>query len=155
MTGLLKHQKRSEPDLFDRFDRMFDEWLTLRPFRGFVTGAGDAGGEPLMIPVDEYREDGAIVIKAELPGIDPEKDVDVSVTDGMLHISAERNEESETEQKGYVRKELRYGSFSRTLPLPEGVAEADIKATYEGGILEIRIPAPAPKPATKVPIATK
>jgi HSP20 family protein len=153
MTGLLKHEKRSEPDLLDRFDRMFDEWLTLRPFRGF--GTAPDGAADGLIRVDEFREDGALVIKAELPGIDPEKDVEVSVTDGMLHITAERKEESKTERKGYVRNELRYGTFSRTLPLPEGVAEGDIKATYEGGILEIRIPAPAPKPATKVPIAKK
>lgn len=52
-----------------------------------------------------------------------------------------------------MRRELRYGSFARTLPLPEAVSEADITATYKDGILEVRVPSPQPKPGTKVPIA--
>ena len=54
-------------------------------------------------------------------------------------IEAERREEEKTEEKGYVRHEMHYGSFARTLPLPEGVSEADIKATYKDGILDIRV----------------
>ena len=60
--------------------------------------------------------------------IDPAKDVDVSVHNGMLHIKAERREEEKTDEKGYVRRELRYGSFTRTLPLPEGVSTDDVTA---------------------------
>jgi HSP20 family protein len=93
------------------------------------------------------------VVRAELPGIDPDEDVELTVTDGMLHIEAERREEEETEDKGYVRRELRYGSFSRSLPLPEGATEADITATYKDGILEIRVPAPQPPPAKKIPVS--
>jgi HSP20 family protein len=71
----------------------------------------------------------------------------------MLHIAAERRAEEKREEKGYVRQELRYGSLSRTLPLPEGVTESDIKATYKAGILEIRVPAPKEEPPKKIPIA--
>jgi len=71
----------------------------------------------------------------------------------MLRIEAERREEEETEEKGYVRHELSYGSFTRTLPLPEGVTESDITASYKDGILEIRIPGAEPEPATKISIS--
>jgi len=86
-------------------------------------GVGD------LIRVEEYREDRTLVIRADLPGIDPDTDVELTVSDGMLHIEAERREEEKKDGKGYVRQELRYGSLSRSLPLPEGVTEADIAAT--------------------------
>jgi HSP20 family protein len=56
------------------------------------------------------------------------------------------------DEKGYLRRELRHGSFTRTLPLPTKVTEADIKANYKDGILEIRVPAPRAVPAVKIPI---
>ena len=93
-----------------------------------------------------------MVIRADLPGIDPDKDVELTVSDGILHIEAERREEERREEKGYVRQELRYGSLSRTLPLPEGVTGADITATYKAGVLEIRIPEPKHEPAKKIAI---
>jgi HSP20 family protein len=102
-----------------------------------------------LIQVDEYRDGDTQVIRAELPGIDPAKDVEVTMQDGMLRIAAERKVEENTQDKGYTRHELRYGSFSRTLPLPEGAAESDIKASYKDGILEIRIPVAEPAPATE------
>ena len=67
----------------------------------------------------------------------------------MLYIEAERREEEKREEKGYLRRELRYGS----LPLPEGVTEADITATCKDGILGIRIPAPKREEATKIAIS--
>jgi HSP20 family protein len=74
----------------------------------------------------------------------------------MLHIHAERREEQKTEGKGYLRHELRTGTFSRNLPLPRGVTEADIKATYKHGILEIRVPMPEAEELepTKIPVET-
>lgn len=152
MTGLLKRQRREvepteEPDVFDR---MFDDWMSMWPFRGF--GRFPRWASDDLIRVDEFRDNGALVVRAELPGIDPEKDVEVTVADGMLHIQAERREEEKTEDRGYLRRELRYGSFARSLPLPVGVTESDIKASYKDGILEIRLP--APEPATKkIPIS--
>jgi HSP20 family protein len=149
MAGLLKHETKAvEP--FDWFDRMFDEWPMLFPFRRMATSGFPTNG----IRVDEYGEDGHLIIRAELPGIDPAKDVDVTVSDGKLHITAERREEEKTEKKGYVRQELRYGSFTRTLPLPEGVSPTDVTAGYKDGILEIRLPIPDTKtePAHKIPV---
>jgi len=106
-----------------------------------------------LIRVEEYREDGTLVIRADLPGIDPDADVELTVSDGMLHIEAERREEEKKEGKGYVRRELRYGSLSRSLPLPEGVTEADIAATYKDGVLEVRVPEPKRGPAKKIAIS--
>jgi len=95
-----------------------------------------------VICVDEFREDSTLVVRAELPGVDPEKDVELSVSDGMLHIEAQRRMEDKEEGKGYLRRELRYGSFARTLPLPEGVTDEDVSATYKDGILEVRVSLP-------------
>ena len=155
MAGLVKRERKGvEPvGTFDRFDGVFDEWprmmmpMRLRSLLFPELGAGD------FIRVDEFREDGAVVIRAELPGIDPDKDVELTVTEGMLHIKAERREEEHKEGTGYVRQELHYGSFTRTLPLPQGVTETDINASYKGGILEVRVPSPTLAGATKIPIA--
>lgn len=154
MTGLLKRESKPiEPvDLFSRFDRMFDHWVRAFPFPRPVSVAGIEWMPEDLIRVDEYQEDGVLVVKAEMPGIDPDKDVELSMSDHVLHIVAERREEETTEEKGYVRQEIRSGSFSRALALPPGVTESDITATYKNGILEIRIPAPEPAPMTKIPV---
>lgn len=94
--------------------------------------------EPLRI--EEYRDGDTLVVRAEMPGLDPDKDVTIDVVDGSLRIRAERRQESRTEERGGYRSEFRYGSFSRTLPLPAGARRDDIVATYTDGILEVRIP---------------
>jgi HSP20 family protein len=151
MAGLMKREPRGEVgELFGRFDRMFDEWARMMPFRTVPFARWPDVDS--LIRVEEFHDDGTLVVRADLPGIDPEKDVELTVTDGMLHIEAERREEEKKEDKGYLRQELRYGALSRTLPLPEGVAGSDIKATYTAGTLEIRIPEPKQEPAKKIPI---
>lgn len=135
------------------FERMFDMWPTLMPFRRPMSMARHWLSEA-FIPVDEYREDGTLVIRASLPGIDPEKDVELTVSEGMLHIAVERREEETIEKRGYVRQELQHGSYERTLPLPEGVTDTDVEATYKDGILEIRVPSPEPVEGKKIHIST-
>lgn len=155
MAGLVKRERRSvEPlETFDRFDGVFEDWpRTMMPTRlRSVLFPDWVPGD--FIRVDEFREDGTVVIRAELPDIDPDKDVELTVRSGMLHIRAEHREEEESEKRGYVRHELRYGTFSRSLPLPEGVTESDVTASYKDGILEIRVPAPVPTPQKRIPIA--
>ena len=123
----------------------------MLPFRPiafpFLSGSAD------VIRVEEYREDGTLAVRADLPGIDPDKDVEVTIAGEMLHIQAERRKEEKQEGQGYLRREVRYGSFSRSLPLPEGVTEADIVATYKDGVLEIRIPEPKREEARKIAIS--
>ena len=121
--------------------RLFDD----RPFL-------EAGfDKPLK--VEEFIDDGTLVVRAELPGVDVEKDVDISVQDGLLHIKATRSESSEKKEKTFYRSEFSYGAFERTLRLPPGATVDDVKATYADGVLEIRIPTAEPKvEAHKVPI---
>ncbi|HEX9260058.1 MAG TPA: Hsp20/alpha crystallin family protein [Acidimicrobiales bacterium] len=99
------------------------------------------------IRVEEELKDGELVVRAEMPGIDPDKDVHIEVADGVLTIKAERKMESKEEKPGHFRSEFRYGSFVRRLVLPDSVALDDIKAAYTDGILEVRLPMP-PAPAT-------
>jgi len=135
-----RESRQAEPyDVFGRFDRMFEEWMRLLPFRSPME---PGWRHEDLIRVDEYQEGGNLVIRAELPGVDPEQDVELTVSEGELHISAQRKSEEKVEEKGYVRRELRYGSLTRTLSLPPGVSESDITATYKDGILDIRIPMP-------------
>jgi HSP20 family protein len=93
-----------------------------------------------MIRIEEHRADDTLVIRAEMPGIDPERDVAVTVADHMVEIRAERRVEHATEQEGLRRSEFRYGSFARTVPLPEDAEVGDVRADYHDGILEITVP---------------
>jgi HSP20 family protein len=142
-------------DLFDRmFERMFEDWRNWLPLR-LPLLLGERLIPEDRIRVDEFDEDGALVVRAEIPGVDPDKDVEITVSDHMLHIRAERRSKEEKEEKSYRRHELRYGSFTRTIPLPEGTSESAVKASYKDGILEVRVPEPKPEPMKKVPIARR
>lgn len=151
MSSLQRRRSGEIATPFGRLDRMFDEWFRTLPMRQMGMGA-DVPGEEL-IRVDEYRDGNTQVIKADLPGIDPDKDVELTVSEGMLRINAQRRVEEKTEDQGYTRHELRYGSFTRTLPLPEGAGESDITATYKDGMLEIRVPVSEQRPAEPTKIA--
>lgn len=157
MSTLMRRDKGDDvTNRFNRMDRIAEEWMRSLPMRRPFGLGWDWPGEDL-IRVDEYRDGDTQVIRAELPDIDPEKDIELTVADGVLRINAERRVEDKTEDKGYTRHELRYGSLTRTLPLPDGVAESDISATYKDGILEIRVPVPE-RPTetgpTKIPVTT-
>ncbi|MBF6301342.1 Hsp20/alpha crystallin family protein [Nocardia amamiensis] len=89
-----------------------------------------------MIRVEEHLEKGRYTLRAELPGVDPAKDVDISVREGQLTIKAERTERKE---EG-TRSEFHYGSFYRSIPLPVGAKEDDIDASYTDGILTVTVP---------------
>lgn len=139
-------------DVFDLLDQMFAEWSGLvPPHRSGPSGAGWPA--TALIRVDQMMQNSELVVRAELPGIDPEKDIELTVSDGHLHIEGERREEDRTERAGYLRQELRYGAFRRSLPLPGDVAASDIAATYRDGILEVRIPMAESTPVRKIPIA--
>lgn len=113
-------------------------WFGRRPFDWPELWAGTA--DEASIKVEEFEEDGKLVVRAEMPGIDPDKDVELTVSDHTLRLRAERRTETKTEDKKGYRSEFRYGSFARAVPLPTAATEADVKATYADGILEVRIP---------------
>ncbi len=104
--------------------------------------------------VEEFRDGDTLVVRAEMPGIDPDDDVEITVSDNMLHLRAERRSESKTEDKKGYRSEFRYGSFSRVVRLPAGASEDDVEASYNDGILEVRIPVDeSSNGARKIPIS--
>jgi len=104
--------------------------------------------------VDVFTREGDLVVHAELPGVDPEKDIDISLHDGVLTIRGQRRFEEKTERDNFYRFESSYGSFQRSIPLPDGVKADDVQATYEKGILEVVIPkAGELTSAKKIPIA--
>jgi HSP20 family protein len=96
--------------------------------------------EDRFIPAMDVTTRGQdLVIKLEIPAVDIEKDVDISVDEGMLRISGKRSEERTEDKEGYYMREMRYGSFERTFPLPEGVTADAVKAEYREGILEVTV----------------
>lgn len=112
-------------------------------------------GRPEM-RLETYFEASSFVVKAEIPGVDPDKDVTVEIQDGVLTIRAERKEETREELPEGFRSEFRYGSLARQIMLPEGAVEDDVKATYTDGVLEVRVPigdvttSPATVPITRL-----
>lgn len=107
------------------------DWLEANTPLSF-TGVGLAP----YIRVEDYLEEGSYVLRAELPGVDPEKDVEVSVENDMLTISGERREETREKH----RREFHYGSFRRSISLPRGATADQITASYTDGVLEVRVP---------------
>ena len=102
-----------------------------------------------LIRIEETSEDGEIVVRAELPGIDPDKDVRVTLEDDVLTIHAERRDQRTEESEGTRRSEFHYGTLTRRLHVPRGIDPDAIAATYRDGILEVRVPAPAPAAETR------
>jgi HSP20 family protein len=94
----------------------------------------------MAMRIEESEQDGKLVIRGEIPDVDPDKDIDISVADGMLTIRAERRQREEHEEEGRRRSEFRYGSYYRRIRLPAGVTEEDIEANYRDGILEVHVP---------------
>ncbi|MGA2531170.1 MAG: Hsp20/alpha crystallin family protein [Acidimicrobiales bacterium] len=135
----------------DLFDQLFDNWSGI--FRPVILWAGRPYDN---IRVEEFNENGTLVVRAELPGIDPEKDLEITVLGDLLSIDAHRHEEAATEVRNYVCREHRYGEYHREFTLPQGTAKADIKASYKDGILEIRVPVAEPdgEAAKKIPVTT-
>jgi HSP20 family molecular chaperone IbpA len=121
MSIVLRRDPRTViPDFIDWFEEPF---LTLRPYLG----------QPIRI--EDYTEDGYYVVRAEIAGIDPEKELEVSAGAGYLSIRVERSGQVEAKH----RSEFRYGSFSRTLELPPGADAGDVTAEYANGILTVRV----------------
>lgn len=119
-------------------DLAWPSWMTARwPLWNDLVRDGeiDAG-----IRVEEYEEDGRWTIRAEAPGIDPQRDVEVTLRDSVLSISIQRRAEKHSGGRARRRSEFTYGSFSRTISLPAAANPDTVTATYEDGILEVTVP---------------
>lgn len=125
-------------DLRGGLDRVLNDWF-------------DGRGRSRMPEVDVMREDGNLLVRADLPGIKPEE-VQIEIENGMLTVSGQHEETSEEKHRHYLRHERRSGSFSRALPLPEGVEPSAVTATIRDGVVEVRIPLPEAAAKEKITI---
>lgn len=135
--------------------RPFSDFAELRhrldqAFRDLSDGA-QRGWTP---SVDLVRRDDALVLRADIPGIKPDE-VKIEVEDDVLTVSGAHSEETERKEEQYMRRERRYGSFSRSMVLPRGVKADDIEASTENGVLEVTIPLPRAEQKQKVEIKPK
>jgi HSP20 family protein len=124
-------------DLRSRFDRAF------------------ATGRSWTPAIDVERDDGNLVIRADVPGVKPEE-VKVEFEDGVLTLHGEHEQAEERTEKEFVRRERHYGSFTRSMTLPSGVDGSAIKATTKDGVLEVVVPLPedeGKRPVTITPTA--
>jgi HSP20 family protein len=112
-------------------DRLFEDSF-VRPGPAYRTGEH-------QLALDIYSNGDALVVEAALPGIDPE-DVDISVLGDTLTISASQHDEQTRDEDDYSYREIRRGSFSRTVTLPNGLRSEDATATFENGMLRLSIP---------------
>jgi HSP20 family protein len=130
----------------EEMDRLFEDfgmgrsWLAPRFGREF--GPRGEMGQALWSPqIEVFEREGQLVVRADLPGLNKD-DIKVDITDDALTIQGERKQEHEEKREGYYRSEHSYGSFYRSIPLPEGVNAEEAKANFRDGVLEITIPAP-------------
>ncbi len=123
--------------LFPEFSEFFAAFPSFAGLRPVIANR--------LMRLEDEMKDGRYEIRAEIPGIDPAKDVDITVHDGELTIKAERTEKKEFNG----RSEFSYGSFVRTVSLPTGANEDDVKATYDNGILTVSVGVSEPKSAEK------
>jgi HSP20 family protein len=126
-------------DPYGEMNRLLDEIMggTAAPARR--SGGRQQGVATEWAPaIDALTKDSDLVIRVELPGVKQE-DVDISLHDNVLTISGERRTEQDEERGGYHVRERRYGSFRRSVALPEGIDESKISARYEDGVLEVTV----------------
>lgn len=123
----LSNKRTSTPSRFsDWMDEFFEEAFDL------TSGSFTPG-------LNVYETDDAFELTLELPGMSKE-DIDISMENNMLTISGERKATREEDGRTHHRVESRFGTFSRSLPLPNNVNEEEIEATYENGVLAVNIP---------------
>jgi HSP20 family protein len=111
-------------------DRVFEDFMPTRSLRG------DA---ELTFPIDLSETENEVVVKAVLPGVKP-NDVDISVTENVLTIKGQAQSEQTEEKENYYRREIRYGAFARSIPLPTRVNHEQAGAEFHDGILTVRLP---------------
>ena len=110
------------------------DWFSRFP--GFFRESGQVPAQPAL---ETFVHEGKFTIRTDLPGIDP-KNIDIKVVGDVLTIKGSREDKQETKETDYFRREIRYGSFERSIPLPEGIKAEDLRASYGEGVLEISAP---------------
>jgi HSP20 family protein len=136
-------QVRTAPQPLPWPERLWD-WFEAPEFGRWFEGLRPWSRDEWRLRIEEQLIDDTMVLRAELPGIEPDKDVEITVSDGLLHLRAHRRFEKTEEEKGYTRSEFRYGSFARTMRVPRELSVEDVTASYHDGILEVRYPYKVP-----------
>lgn len=149
MSNLIRWDPFADRSLFRHsIDRLYDESF-VRPGFGWIAPVSAAN-----LAIDMYETKDDVIVKAALPGIKPEQ-VQVSITGDMLTIRGESKDENQIKEENYVRKERSFGSFSRCVTLPGGLKADKADATFENGVLTLKIPkAEEAKPKT-IKVKTK
>jgi len=143
--ALVRWDPVRELDTFQSdMNRLFDSFFGRRE-------GAPAGARRWVPAMDLVETDDHLVLKADLPGLDRD-DIQIEVSDNVLTISGERRDESEEKREGYHRVERSFGRFQRSVELPEGIAAEDVRAKFDRGVLEVRIPKPAERKPTRVEI---
>lgn len=124
---------REAPTLRTMMDRFFDE-----PFFG-APQLWSQRNEAFPLPLDVIEEEGQYIVKASMPGVEPDQ-VEITLTDNVLTIKGETKRESEKKESNYHVRERRFGSFMRIVTLPAGVDSEKVEATHENGVLTLRLP---------------
>ncbi|HSN69973.1 MAG TPA: Hsp20/alpha crystallin family protein [Steroidobacteraceae bacterium] len=130
--------RRDFDNLHREMDRMIEEFFRGSPLRGMQMTEGMSFGD-VMPTIDVAEDEKVFRISVELPGMD-EKDIDVTLTEGLLTIRGEKKQEHEDKGKEFYRKERSFGSFRRAIPLPVDVDESKIDASFKKGVLLINLP---------------
>jgi HSP20 family protein len=123
-----------------------------RLFNTFFEGDREGANRRWTPAMDLLEADDHLVLRADLPGLS-EDDVQIEVQDNVLTVSGERKAEREETRNGYYRVERAFGSFSRSLTLPEGIDAERIEASFDKGVLEVRIPKPEERKPRRISIA--
>lgn len=110
--------------------------------------------EGIYPAIDCFTRDDKLVMRAELPGVNPD-DVEVNLTGNRLTIRGEKKAESKTEKEHVLIREISHGRFERSFSLPEGIRPEDIKADFSNGVLELSMPAEKVQASRKIPIEAK
>ncbi|KAF7319906.1 SHSP domain-containing protein [Mycena kentingensis (nom. inval.)] len=139
-------------DPFSHFERLFDDAVRSRNQLALPTAYNETGDSvqafrPKM-DLHENTESNTVTATFELPGVKKE-DVHIETLPGRLRVSAESKISEEHEKDGYAVRERRYGKFSRTLQLPQGVKDEEIKASMDNGVLTVTFPKSSPEQAPK------
>ena len=137
-----------------RWDPFREMTQVQNQFNRLVDQVWGGRQESWLPAVDVFDTTDAVVLKAELAGMDPD-DIEIEVDDNVLTIKGERRFTEKVEEDRYYRIERRFGSFQRSLALPQGVKADDIQASYEDGILEVRVPKAEEEQPRKITVTAR
>ena len=149
--------KRASGDLFDLFREVENQFRQRRPLfarAGVDPGTEESDWVSWYPAVESFTRDGHVVLRAEIPGVDPDK-VDVTLHDGRLTIRGEKGTDLKVKESDVYLREIARGRFDRSFTLPKGIKSENVKARHVNGVLEISVPLMnEEEQARKIPIET-